>query len=346
MFSFTYPYLLLLLLLLPVIFILLKQFRGEATIQFSGVKPFKRIAKPINKWSLPLPYWFYLSALAILFVALAQPRWGSERILIRSEGIDIMLAVDLSGSMVIYDLPNNMMLTESAIIAAKRSGDIINRMDTAKIALESFIEQRPNDRFGLIGFAESAYSFAPPTLDHGAILDYVKTLEPNILDSTATGITSPIISAVRQLSHSKSERRVMVLFTDGDNNVNHTATPLEAAELAKAKDVVIYTVGIGGDIAVVIFERLGNYQVVETDSGFSSDLLVQIAETTGGKYFDAKDEDGLLEVMAEINEIEKTSTDQPKMVDYHHFAPNLAALALLLVLIGFSLESTIKLRLP
>ncbi len=345
MFSFTYPYLLLALLVWPLVFWWVWRFRREPSVLVPGAEAYRKSSTVKRKKWFSWSYWCYFAALGLLLLGLAQPRWGTEHLVIRTEGIDIMLALDLSGSMDIFDLPKGID-TQSGIAKAIKSGVIRNRLNVAKEALTKFVEQRPNDRFGLIGFAEAAYSFAPPTLDHGLIVDLLNSLEPNCLYSSSTGITSPIIAGVKRLGKSTAPRRVLVLFTDGVNNVQHAATPLEAAELAKAKDVVIYTVGIGGERAVFPHRGWNGLSFEQVPSEFDEPLLRKIAQITGGRYFHASDETGLIEVMDEINKLEKTSLEQPKIVDYHHYAPNLALAALCLLLVGFSLECTVKLRLP
>jgi len=351
MFSFTHPYLLLLLLFVPLAAIYIARFRRNPSIRVASAEPFggveKRGARGKFRWrNLTLADLFKLAALALLLLAMAQPRYGNDRYLMRSEGIDIVLALDLSGSMQLYDLPPGVN-SRSAIISGVRNGTLRDRLAIAKEALVKFVEARPNDRFGLIGFSEAAYSFAPPTLDHGLIIDLIDELNLRMLHSSATGIASPIISGVKRLSGTGNDcRKVLVLFTDGDNNVRHAATPLEAAELAKAKDVAIYTVGIGSDNGVAVMEFGNMVEIQQARGSFNEPMLREIARITGGKYFEASDEQGLSEVMDEINRLEKTSTELPRITDFHHYAPNLALAALALMLVGAALECTLKLRLP
>ncbi len=345
MFSFTYPYLLFLLLLLPVMGWVLKKYRREPSVQMPSIESFDSKTKFKKIWQFTLPYCFYLAALGVLLIALAQPRWGTQRMVMRGEGIDIMLAIDLSGSMDGFDVPKDI-ITDDQMRSAIMSGKVENRMTIAKNALIHFVELRPNDRFGLIGFSEAAFSFAPPTLDHSLIIELLDSLYAGALHSGATGIASPVISGVRRLSKSKANRRVLVLFTDGKNNIDHSATPLEAATLAKAKDVIIYTVGIGSENAVLLGGYKSAPQIVQMPTEFDEELLKQMAQLTGGRYFYASDQAGLNESMNQINKLEKTSVEQPQITTYKHFAPNLALLALALMLVGFMFETTIKLRLP
>ncbi|MEA4863031.1 MAG: VWA domain-containing protein [Victivallaceae bacterium] len=341
MFSFAYPYLLLLELLIPAVWYFIVRYRRSPSLLMPSAAPFAA-AEPARRRRLPgLPDMFYLAALAVLLFALAQPRWGTEHFAARSEGVDIMLAVDLSGSMMLFDVPRNVS-SRQELVDGLNEGRIGNRMEVSKEALSKFVTGRPNDRFGLIGFAESAYSFVPPTLDHNLVLDNLRNFKPGMLMTTNTGIASPIIAATLRLSKSSSPRRVLVLFTDGVNNVDHTVTPLEAAELAKAKDVIIYTVGLGSDNSFAIEDGV----IRPASSSFDEPLLKDIAKITGGRYFHASDEDGLNQAMGEINQLEKTSAEQHLSMSYRHWAPDLALAAMLLVLAGFMLECTVRLRLP
>ena len=140
---------------------------------------------------------------------------------------------------------------------------------------------------------------------------------------------------------------MLVLFTDGSNNVENRLTPEQAAELAKAKDVVIYTVGIGSPNAVIFQDSMfGGRQLVPYSGNFDEELLRNIAKTAGGRYFHAADAEGPKTVMNEINQLEKTSFEQPKYIEYREFAPTLALVAIGLLLLAFALECTTELRIP
>ncbi len=346
MFSFSHPYLLFLLATVPAVVYYIVKVRKRPSIAVASAEPFG-FARRKRSWLAALVWsdWLYLAAFTLVLIALAQPRWGTERFVVRAEGIDIVLALDLSRSMEMYDAPPGVN-SRSALLSGVNDGEIKTRIQVAKEALIKFVEARPNDRFGLIGFAQAAYSFAPPTLDHKLIVAYLDSLEPGILRTGSTGIASPIISGVKRLAKSTAPRRVLVLFTDGVNNVKHAATPLEAAELAKAKDVTIYTVGIGSGRGFTVFNDFGGLTIEPVEDTFDEPLLREIAKITGGRYFTASDTDEMTRVMNEINKLEKTSAEQPVIMDYRHFAPDLALAALILVLAGFTLESTTRLRLP
>lgn len=287
---------------------------------------------------------FALSTLLIV-LALARPRLGDEKLILRNKGIDIMMVLDLSGSMQAIDIPNNIIGAKN-LERALTSGTLKTRLEVAKTELTRFIQSRPNDRIGLIGFAEFGYTLSPPTLDHSWLIAAMEPLTPGVIGN-ATGIASPVASAVRRLADSSAPRRVLVLFTDGKNNVTHRLTPLATAELAKEKNVTIYTVGIGNNNAYMLQEGFfGRKQFVRYPGEFDEKLLQDMAAVTGGKFFRAEDEKALNQVMDEINSLEKTNFEQPRYIEYREFAPALALAAALLLLLAIVCKSTFERTLP
>ena len=287
---------------------------------------------------------FFSSALLLGTVALARPRLGNEKLVVRSQGIDMIMVLDLSGSMNAVDVPRNIT-TNQALRAALESGQVKNRLEVAKDELRKFITERPNDRIGLIGFAEYGFNLAPPTLDHDWLIQNLEMLTPGMIGD-ATGIASPVASAIRRLAESSAPRRVLVLFTDGSNNVAHRLTPLQTAELAKEKNVIIYTVGIGSGNAYMPQEFLGKTRFAPYRGEFDEKLLREMAAKADGRYFHAADAEGMHTVMQEINQLEKTSFEQPKYVEYREFGPLLAGIAAILLVIGTVVRNSRELTLP
>ena len=283
-------------------------------------------------------------ALLLLVIALARPRIGNEKLLLRNKGIDMIMVLDLSGSMQAIDIPGNIT-GEKALERALNSGTYRSRLETAKSELAKFIQARPNDRIGLIGFAEYGYNLSPPTLDHEWLIAALSPLEPGIIGD-ATGIASPVASAIRRLDKSSAPRRVMVLFTDGKNNVNHRLTPQAAAELAKEKNITIYTVGIGGNNAFMVQEGIFGKRFVRYPGEFDEELLKEMASVTGGKYFLAADEAAMNAVMNEINALEKTNFEQPRYIEYKEFAPALIMIAIALLMLATVIGNTRELSIP
>jgi len=338
MFEFANIYFLFALLGVPLLWYYLKHIKKAPSVVIPSTAVFRKAAA---RKRTTFANWCYLLACVFLIAALARPRSGDEKVIIRSKGIDIVLALDMSGSMQAMDVPRNITSAD-ALAKAMNSGEVRNRLETAKEEIRKFILSRPNDRIGLIGFADLAYSFSPPTLDHAWLLERLRTLEPGQLGD-ATGIASAVSSGVRRLKNSNAPRRVLVLFTDGANTAENRLTPEQSANLAKEFNCIIHTVGIGSDNAYVLVQGYG-FQKVQ--GSFDEKLLSSIASVTGGTYFRAADKAGMQKVMAEINALEKTNIEQPKYVEYKEYAPLLGVLALLLILTGFLQENLLKVRIP
>jgi Ca-activated chloride channel family protein len=341
MFEFAYPWVLFFLLLLPFFYMVERFWRKRPSIVVSQVVPFASAYR--KRWNPTFPEWCRLLAAVVLIVALARPRSGDEKVVVRAQGIDIVLALDMSGSMRAYDVPKSFT-DPRKLLEAINNKEVNNRLEVAKKEIRRFIEKRPNDRIGLLGFADLAYSFAPPTLDHNWLLLQLDRLQPGMIGD-ATGIASPIGSAVSRLKNAASPRRVLVLFTDGTNTAVNRLTPEQAARLAKDFNIIIHTVGIGSSNAYVLDNTFGS-RFIPAGDNFDEKLLRSIADTTGGSYFQADDAEALRKVMEEINKMEKTSVEQPRYMEYREFAPRLAVLAAVLLLLGFIADHTWKMRLP
>ena len=178
--TFAYPWLLFLYVPLALIIWYLWFKKAMPSLKVSSAKPFIEARERSSKRSSQMPLLFYITASIILVFALARPRVGSEKIIFRAKGIDIILAIDLSGSMRSMDIPRNIT-TEAQLREGLENGTIKNRLEVAKEEIRKFVEKRPNDRIGLIGFAQLPYNICPPTLDHGWLLDNLKRLKPGII---------------------------------------------------------------------------------------------------------------------------------------------------------------------
>ena len=342
--NFAYPWML--LLYIPLIGLMLYALkRKNPSVIISSVKPFVTGtgAKRFNIRS-NIPLILYAIASAFLILALSRPQEGIEELKQRAEGIDIMLVIDVSGSMQAIDVPEKYTSGRD-VTSAINSGKLKPRIDIAKEEIKKFIEKRPNDRIGLVAFAPLPYVACPPTLDHAWLFAHLERLQPGIIGDS-TGIAGPITSAVNRLKSCDSKRKVVVLFTDGKNNVNAQITPLQAAKLAKTFDIITYTVGIGSKKAFIIQDGFMGKQLVQLRDEFDEKLLKDIDGTTGGRYFTASDAEGLQKTMDEIDKLEKTSLEQPRYVDYKELAPPLVITALAIILAGFILSTTLFLKVP
>jgi Ca-activated chloride channel homolog len=336
-----------LLLYLPFIGLVIYALKTrKPTILIPSIKPFRK-ANPGKKLPLSsgLPFLLTVLAMACMIFALARPQHGIDHMKQKAEGIDIMLAIDLSGSMEAIDVPERYR-EEKEVYKALQKGVLKSRITIAKAKIREFIEDRPNDRIGLIAFAPLPYVACPPTLDHTWLYAHLDRLKAGVIGD-ATGIAGPIAAAVHRLKTSDSKRKVLVLFTDGSNNIDARVTPRQAAKLAKTFDVIIYTVGIGSRNAYVVQKHPFYGKVLRPlGSQFDEKLMKDIAEISDGQYYTAADEKGLKRVMKEIDKLEKTTKEQPRYIDYSDIGPLFVQIALGMILAAFGLGQTFLLRIP
>ena len=344
--TFAHPYMF--FLLVPLALVLLRAwFKPVPALRVPSLRPFKAASKGklsrINLRKL-VPFLLYSIGGVMLIVALAGPREGMEEIRRRADGIDIMVALDLSGSMRAIDVPPGIR-TERELEVAMASGKVKDRLGTAKEEIAKFIEARPNDRIGLIAFAPLPYVVCPPTLDHAWLIANLDRLESGSIGD-ATGIAGPVASAVQRLKDSDSKRSIIVLFTDGANNVNAKITPRQAAKLANTFDITLYTVGIGSRNSVMKLDSMFGSSFQRVAGSFDEKLLQEMADTTGGVYYKAADGESMAKAMAQIDQLEKTSVEQNIIVNWKEFYPLFCWLAIAFLLIGFAYEHALRVSVP
>ena len=279
-----------------------------------------------GRWRHVLPM-LRLLAVAALVVAFARPRAGvtSENIL--TEGIDIVLVLDISSSMLAEDLEPN-------------------RIDAAKQVAADFVSGRLNDRIGLVVFAGQAFTQVPLTLDYGVVRDLMDELEVGMIeDGTAVGMG--LATAIKRLNESAAESKVVVLLTDGRNNRGEI-DPLTAAQMAQALGVRVYTIGAGsrGTARVPVDDPLlgRRYATVRVD--VDEETLAEVASTTGGRYFRATDTESLAGIYQEIDELETTEIEVQNFTRYTELFHFPLAAGLLLLLMEAGLANTILRKLP
>lgn len=344
--TFAHPYMF--FLLVPLALVLLRAwFKPVPALRVPSLRPFKAASKGklsrINLRKL-IPFLLYSIGGVMLIVALAGPREGMEEIRRRADGIDIMVALDLSGSMRAIDVPPGIR-TERELEVAMASGKVKDRLGTAKEEIAKFIKARPNDRIGLIAFAPLPYVVCPPTLDHAWLIANLDRLESGSIGD-ATGIAGPVASAVQRLKDSDSKRSIIVLFTDGANNVNAKITPRQAAKLANTFDITLYTVGIGSRNSVMKLDSMFGSSFQRVEGSFDEKLLQEMADTTGGVYYKAADGESMAKAMAQIDQLEKTSVEQNIIVNWKEFYPLFCWLAIAFLLIGFAYEHALRVSVP
>ena len=342
-FEFEYPWLL--LLLFPYAAILFFAWkRKKPALTVPSILPFRMAEGDTRENHLDIPKLLVFLCFAVaglyLITGLARPRKGLEVIRSRTDGIDIILAVDLSGSMSAIDAPQHY--SQAKLESALRHKKLKTRLEVSKKAIAKFIESRPCDRIGLIAFADRPYVVCPPTLDHAFLQANLHRMEPQMIGD-GTGIAGPIASAVKRLKDMDSQSRIIVLFTDGANTVHQQITPEEAAKLADTFKITIYTVGIGSGNAYVP-SPFGGFEPYPEQ--FDEKLLNEIASVTGGKYYHAADQKGMDQAMQAIDKLEKTSAEQPAMTVWKEYYPLMAWCATGAMLLGLALQCTIFWRFP
>ncbi len=332
--TFAHPWLLSLLLLLPA-FAWLKGKRGSPpAFLYSSVQLVRAVLNVSRSRSggfLAALRWL---ALAVLIVALAQPRLTKSQTQLKASGIDIAVAVDLSLSMASMDF--------------EVDGGRLNRIDMAKAVLKKFIEKRPSDRIGLIAFGTEAYIAAPLTLDHDFLGRNLDRLQLEVIDGTHTAIGSGLSTAINRLRDLKSKSKIVILMTDGQNNAGKLA-PLTVAEAAQSLGVKVYTIGVGmrGNAPMPVGQDMFGRTVYRpTPVDIDEDTLTKIADMTGGKYYRADNAERFQQIYAEIDKLEKSEAVVKKYTEFNELFAWFLLPGLGLLLLEQILKNTVMRRLP
>jgi len=325
MFRFLYPWVLS-ALIVPVSLILIDRLRrGRLYLRFpltSGIPSLFR--KRDGFWMRVNPWLLYLS-LACLIVGLARPQRGRAETEVTSEGIDIMLAIDASGSMAAMDF--------------KLDGEAVDRLTVVKKVVTEFIRQQKGDRLGMVVFGDEAYTQCPLTLDYDVLTQLLDHVEVGIAgDGTAIG--DGISLAVKRLKDLPGKSRVVILLTDGRSNAG-SVSPDKAAEIAKTFGVKVYTIGIGTK-GPVPFPQPGIFgnRLIYVDLDMDEETLQKIADTTGGKFFFATDTSKLESIYREIGQLEKTKAKVKHYEIYEEWYSYFGFAAMGLMLMESFLAST------
>lgn len=339
--TFGHPYLLLLLLLLPVLFWLKGKQGQPPAFVYSSVQLVRGILNVTRTRSgafLAALRWLIL---ALLIIALAQPRFTHSETRITASGVDIAVALDMSGSMASEDFEAPR---ESWISAAPSR---LSRLEMAKKVLKGFIDKRPSDRIGIVAFATQAYIACPLTLDHDFLLDNITRLELGTIDDSRTAIGSALSAAINRLRDLKSKSKIVILMTDGQNN-SGKIPPLTAAEAAHTLGVKVYTIGVGmrGMAPMPVFwnGRKVGYRQEPVD--IDEDTLQKIAEMTGGKYYRADNAQRFQAIYGEIDKLEKTEAEVKKYSHHDELFAWFITPGLGVLLLEVLLRHTVWRRLP
>ena len=326
---FEYPALLW-LLVIPLLLLALYVYRElagkRAHLRVPSLAAWTSSGKSAAAIFIHLPYLLRLVALSLMIVAIARPRSSGELQKINTEGIDIVLAMDVSTSMLARDF------TPDRISAAK------------DIAIE-FISQRPSDRMGIVVFAGESYTQCPLTTDRATLINLMKEIETGVIDD-GTAIGNGLAVAVARMQGSDAKSRVVILLTDGVNNCGEI-TPQNAADIAKTYGVRVYTIGVGanGTAPYPVITPWG-VEMQNVEVKIDEDLLRNIAETTGGRYFRATDNTKLSEIYSEINKMEKARTTIDSFPVYKELYGRFGLIALICLLLEAVLSLTFFRKLP
>lgn len=330
--EFATPWFLVLLPLVPLIaaWRLWARRRASAALKYTH-NPLA--APPQRTWRVsaqPALTWLRLLALALMIVAVARPQTSEATQIINGEGVDIALALDISGSMASLDFSPQ------------------NRLGAAKSVISDFVEARPYDRIGLVVFASQSFIQGPPTIDHDVLQVLLGEVELvtdlGLEDGTAIGLG--LASAANMLRGSTAESKVIILLTDGANNAG-SIDPLTAALAIESLGIKVYAIGAGrpGIVQIPQRTRFGT-RIVRYRSDLDEEVLTEIANTTGGRYFRAEDSDGLEAIYEEINRLEKSELDVRVFTRYQELAIWLLLPALMMLFGELALRNTLLRRLP
>ena len=331
MYRFADPLYLLLLLVLPLlVFWYFKQMRrGSGKIRYSDISLIKNLGNTAKQRLRHILFLFRLLGLALIIGALARPQSSSKETETSTEGLDIVLAMDVSSSMLAEDFKPN------------------NRLKAAKLVAQDFIKGRSNDRIGLVVYAGESFIQCPLTLDYGVLLTLLEKQSIADQDWDGTAIGLGIANAVNRLRESKAKSKVIILLTDGVNNAG-SIDPITAAQIAAAYEIKIYTIGVGtrGTAMYPVEDPILGKHYVPMQVQIDEQTLRQIANITGGKYFRATNTTKLKNIYTEISKMEKTKIEVKEYTRYEEYFVYLLAAGLLLLLIELVLANTYFKKLP
>lgn len=323
------------LLLLPLFGCLVWDFlknKKRPALRFSSLSVVPKI-KTVRIYLSPMPSVFYYLALFCLIVGLARPQVRDEITKKNIEGIDIIITLDISDSMMIEDMPP------------------INRLESAKETIKGFVQGRESDRIGLVLFMGESFTKIPLTLDYDMITSELDAIQPSRTIKMGTAIGVALANSVGRLKDSKAKSRIIVFLTDGENN-SGTIDPMTALGIAKDEGVKVYTIGLGkdGETRLPVFgldpfgRKVKHYQPFY--SAVNEDLLKQMADETGGKFWRATSYDGLKDIFSEIDRLEKTKIEVNKFTRYQELYPPWLRWALVLLLLSVFVREFVLRRFP
>ncbi|HNX90557.1 MAG TPA: VWA domain-containing protein [Candidatus Omnitrophota bacterium] len=334
MMRFADPWYLLLVLLIPGVIFLSKKFENKLipSLRFSDAFLVRHL-KPSLRSRL-CGKMIYLRGVALVFfvLALARPQTPIEETKVFVEGIDIVLAIDCSGSMQALDF--------------EIGGQRTDRLTVVKQVVEGFVKKRPNDRIGIVAFSAQAYSVCPLTLDHDWLLKNLERVKIGLIED-GTAIGSGLGASINRLKDTEAKSKIVILLTDGRNNAGRIS-PISAAEVARAIGVKVYTIGAGtkGLVPFPMKDMYGNTVVQPVEISVDEDLLKKMAKITEGRYYWASDTESLKKIYDDIDRLEKTKIEEVGYNRYNEFFWIFLFPALGLLLLEIVLTNTALRRIP
>jgi Ca-activated chloride channel family protein len=328
---FANPVLLLLLLLVPLYVVLEVRYRAarRPAVRFPDVAVVRSTAGKRGLWKSHLRVVLRALVLALLVVALARPQAGSGTESVLSEGIDIVLAVDVSGSMKAEDFQPR------------------NRLAVAKEVVADFIRGRTTDRIGMVVFAADSFTQCPLTLDYNVLLGLLESVEIGMIDERRTALGMAIATASNRLRESDADSKVVILLTDGRSNAGEI-DPITAAQAAAALGIKVYTIGAGTPEGgrIPVDDPILGRRYVHAENDIDEQVLREIAALTGARYFRATTEGMLAEIYARIGEMEKTKIEVKHFTTYEELAPRVMLVGLILILLELLAGATVLRGMP
>jgi Ca-activated chloride channel homolog len=323
--QFAHPDYFYLLLLIPaaVIWYIYRNNRVQGDLQIPEISPFSKIRKGPRVIFRHVPFILRIFVYVLLIVVLARPqstnKWEDETV----EGIDIMVALDVSNSMLACDFSPN-------------------RIEASKNVANDFVLGRTNDRIGLVLFGGESFTQCPLTTDHAVLLNLLHDVNVGMIEDESTAIGLGLANAVKRLKDSNARSRVVILVTDGQNNAG-SIDPLTAAEIARTFGIRVYTIGVGthGTAPYPVRNVFGDLVYMQIKVDIDEPMLKQIAEMTKGEYFRATSNQKLKEIYAQIDKLEKTKIDVKKYARKHEEYRRFAIAALILVVLEILLRNTV-----
>lgn len=332
MFRFASPYYMLLLVIVPLLMVYRHRRIIRPSMGVSSLSSVRHIASsPVLslKWLLPL---LKYATLILLIVAMARPQWGTRQVKVLTEGINIILAVDLSESMAALDF--------------KRKGKIVNRLEAIKGVVSGFIDGRNGDRIGLVVFGDHAYTQLPLTRDYNTIASILDRLEIGAAGKQ-TAIGDAIGISLKRLEDIRSRSNIIILLTDGQSNAGELS-PDVAAEIAAEKKVKIYTIGVGtrGRAPYLVKHPVFGDRYVYQQVNIDEATLMAVADNTGASYFRAENMEGLQKIYDTIDQLEKTKIRVKTYAEYREYYRYLLIPAFIMLGLWILLSNTRFLRIP